>query len=45
MKVKSADTKLHLIIPHLPVSSRVLGCEEKLYFERWTPTNLANQVK
>ena len=23
------------IIPHLPVSSRVLGCEENLYSERW----------
>ena len=37
------------IIPHLPVSSRVLGCEENLYFELLeltaTPTNLANQVK
>ena len=36
------------ITPHLPVSSRVVGCEENLYFERWnsdTGTNLANQVK
>ena len=23
------------LIPHLPVSSRVLGCEENLYFECW----------
>ena len=23
------------ITPHLPVSSRILGCEENLYFERW----------
>ena len=25
----------NLITQHLPVSSRILGCEENLYFERW----------
>ena len=30
-----AERDENTITPHLPVISRVLGCEENVYFQRW----------